>query len=157
MSAVARPKVIVGGDWWPLVCEGARREARRRSPGRQLQLPPLHPLLYQVATALLTAPDIARPFRAIFRGSKNVRFHQARVSGFDPAGRRVRTESGQEVAYDYLVLATGSTNNYFGNERLQAATSGMKTLGDALALRNHALACLERAAQPYPTRNGAGG
>ena len=149
MSAVARPKVvIVGGGFGGLSCAKAL-------DGKPVDVVLVDssnyhlftPLLYQVATALLTAPDIARPFRAIFRGSKNVRFQQARVSGFDPVGRRVRTESGQEVAYDYLVLATGSTNNYFGNERLQAATSGMKTLRDALALRNRALACLERAAQ----------
>lgn len=105
------------------------------------------PLLYQVATALLNMADIARPFRAIFRGSRNIRFRQAHVTALDFDRRRLRTSAGDELAYDYLVLATGSENNYFGNPALAEATLGMKTLGEAQALRNRVLACLERATQ----------
>ena len=105
------------------------------------------PLLYQVSTALLTAPDIARPFRTIFRGSPNVRFLQKRVTGADFTARTLHTADGDEVSYDYLVLATGSTDNYFGNELLAEHTISMKSLGAAQALRNHVLSCLERASQ----------
>ncbi len=105
------------------------------------------PLLYQVATALLTAPDVAKPYRAIFRGSPNIRYLQKHVTGTAFTRRALETADGDEVAYDYLVLATGSTDNYFGNESLAGATISMKTLGAAQALRNHVLACLERASQ----------
>lgn len=105
------------------------------------------PLLYQVATGLLNPSDIAYPFRSCFRGSPNVRFQQARVASIDQAAKLVRTEAGEGIGYDYLVLATGSTNNYFGDPGLAAFTLGMKTLEEALRLRNHVLTCLERAAQ----------
>jgi NADH dehydrogenase len=105
------------------------------------------PLLYQVATALLNPSDVAYPFRRVFRGSGNVRFRQATVAGVDVDRRAVRLHTGEEVGYDSLVLATGSTNAYFGNPGLAAGTVAMKTLDEALRLRNHALSCLERAAQ----------
>lgn len=149
MSGVARPRVvIVGGGFAGLSCAKAldgKAADVLLVDSRNYHL--FTPLLYQVATALLTAPDVAQPFRAIFRGSENVRFRQAHVSGFDPVLRVVHTAAGEQIDYDYLVLATGSADNYFGNEQLAAAAIGMKTLGDALALRNRVLSCLERAAQ----------
>ncbi len=105
------------------------------------------PLLYQVATSLLNPSDIAYPLRAIFRRSRNVRFRQAAVSDVDPERKVVRTVHGEEFGYDSLVLATGSTNNYFANESLAHHTLGMKTLAEAMRLRNHVLSCLELAAR----------
>jgi len=105
------------------------------------------PLLYQVATSLLNPSDIAYPFRAVFRRSRNVRFRQAAVTGVDLKRRVVRTHDGGDVPYDTLVLATGSENDYFANEELAAHTLGMKTLSEAMRLRNHVLACLEIAAR----------
>jgi len=105
------------------------------------------PLLYQVATGLLNPSDIAYPFRTCFRGSPNVRFQQARVATVDESAKHLVTEAGETISYDYLVLATGSTNNYFGDPALAAFTLGMKTLEEALRLRNHVLNCLEQAAQ----------
>jgi NADH dehydrogenase len=105
------------------------------------------PLLYQVGTALLNPSDIAMPFRTLFRRSRNVRFLQALVTGVDLETRRLSTKGGAEVPFDYLVLATGSTNNYFGNRELAQSTLAVKTMGEALALRQHVLSCLERAAQ----------
>ncbi len=105
------------------------------------------PLLYQVATSLLNPSDIAYPLRAIFRRSRNVRFRQAAVSDVDPERKVVRTALGEEFAYDSLLLATGSTNNYFANESLAYHTLGMKTLAEAMRLRNHVLSCLELAAR----------
>lgn len=107
------------------------------------------PLLYQVATALLNPSDIAYPLRACFRRSPNVRFHQARVASVDFDAKAIHTQIGQRITYDYLVLATGSSENYFGNEQLAESAFGLKTLGQALRLRNHVLACLERASQAH--------
>jgi NADH dehydrogenase len=105
------------------------------------------PLLYQVATSLLNPSDIAYPLRAIFRRSPNVRFRQASVRGVDLDRKTVRTSAGDEIGYDVLVLATGSANNYFSNEALARHTLGMKTLAEAMRLRNHVLSCLELAAR----------
>jgi NADH dehydrogenase len=108
------------------------------------------PLLYQVATALLNPSDIAYPLRSAFRRSTNVRFRLGAVTGVDLEARRVRLHDGEELSYDSLVLATGSTNAYFGNPDLARWSIGMKTLDEALRLRNHVLSCLERAAQSPP-------
>src|SRR5256712_5025205 len=109
------------------------------------------PLLYQVATGLLNPSDIAYPLRTIFRHSPNVRFRQATVTRVDLASKVVRLDASPPVSYDYLVLATGSTDNYFGNEEVARVSLGLKTLEDATRLRNHVLTCLERAdALPDP-------
>ena len=71
------------------------------------------PLLYQVAAAELEPENIANPVRSILRNFKNVRFSMTEVRGLDPTGKVVET-SGGSVPYDYLILATGSTTNYFG-------------------------------------------
>src|SRR5437867_6754270 len=76
------------------------------------------PLLYQVATSLLNPSDIAYPLRAIFRRSRNVRFRQLGIDAVDLDAKNVRTSAGDEIPYDSLVLATGSTNDYFANESL---------------------------------------
>ena len=103
------------------------------------------PLLYQVATSLLNPSDIAYPLRAIFRRSRNVRFRQGAVTAVDTERRVVRTALDEEFTYDSLVIATGSENNYFANESLAHHTLGMKTLEEAMRLRNHVLGCLELA------------
>src|SRR4051794_38813197 len=105
------------------------------------------PLLYQVATALLDPSDIAYPFRTVFRRSRNVRFRQARVTAVDFEARRLSVAGGGDIAYEVLVLGTGSANAYFGNPQLAERTIGMKALDEAMRLRNHVLSCLERAAQ----------
>jgi NADH dehydrogenase len=105
------------------------------------------PLLYQVATALLDPSDIAFPLRRVFRKSRNVRFRQAMVTGVDFQARIAQTHTGDSIAYDTLVLATGGRNNYFGNAPLAEHSIGMKTLPEALRLRYHVLSCLEQAEQ----------
>jgi NADH:ubiquinone reductase (H+-translocating) len=105
------------------------------------------PLLYQVASALLNPSAIAYPFRARFRRSPNVRFRQVKVTGVDLEHRSMRTAGDAALGCDYLVLASGSENNYYGNEGLARASIGLKTLEEALRLRNHTLSCLERAAE----------
>jgi NADH dehydrogenase len=105
------------------------------------------PLLYQVATALLNPADIIYPFRSVLRRLRNVRFYQASIAHIDLERRALTTSRGRELTYDYLVLATGSTTDYFGNADLTERTLAMKTLEEAQRLRNHLLACLEHAAQ----------
>src|SRR2546427_2508692 len=94
------------------------------------------PLLYQVATALLDPSDIAYPLRRAFRKSRNVRFRQAMVTGVDLDKRTITTHLGDSIEYDTLVLATGGTNNYFGNTPLAEHSIGLKSLPEALRLRN---------------------
>lgn len=102
------------------------------------------PLLYQVATAALEEEAIAYPVRAIFRKHKNVDFQMANVSRIDFAKKAVYTDSST-YTYDYLVLAAGSANNYFGNNALSAQTYGLKDINEAEKLRNRLLYNFEQA------------
>jgi NADH dehydrogenase len=102
------------------------------------------PLLYQVATAGVESESVAYPVRAIVRKYGNVSFRMATVEGVDLARRVVRTNMGQ-VRYDYLVLAAGSANNYFGNDALAKETYGLKDIDEAEQLRNRVLSSFERA------------
>jgi len=138
--------VIVGAGFGGLEC--ARKLSKSEVDVLLLDRAGCHlftPLLYQVATALLNPSEIAFPLRTLFRKSPNVRVATTAVTGIDLTRRVVRASPGEEIPYDYLVLATGSTNNYRGNERLADNSIGLKTLEDGTHLRNHVLACLERA------------
>jgi NADH dehydrogenase len=107
------------------------------------------PLLYQVATCGLDPSGIAYPIRSIFRGANNIRFLLGEVSNIDTTERCVdiNTESGsRRISYDHLILAAGSVTNFFGNSSLQAYGFGLKSLSDAVVLRNHILKLFEQAA-----------
>jgi NADH dehydrogenase len=101
------------------------------------------PLIYQVATALLDPGEVAQPVRKLIRGVRNCDFRLGDVTSIDLDSRRVATSYG-ELPYEYLVLATGSVSNYFGNRSMQARSFGLKDLADALAIRNRTLARFER-------------
>src|SRR5690606_22412925 len=103
------------------------------------------PLLYQVATAGLSAPDIAAPLRHILRRQKNVEVRMATVARIDAAGKRVELDDGSAIAFDFLLLASGATHAYFGNDHWAAHAPGLKTLDDALDLRRKLLLAFERA------------
>jgi NADH dehydrogenase len=100
------------------------------------------PLLYQVASALLDPGEIARPVRELIRPLDNVDFRQANVTGADLEKRLLLTDRGS-VPYDYLVLATGSRSEYFGNQTLARHAFGLKDLDEGLALRNRVLSQFE--------------
>ena len=102
------------------------------------------PLLYEVGTALLDPSEIAYPVRGIFHRVANVDFKVGRVTAIDIASRTVRTDEG-DLVYDYLVVAAGSVNNFFGNHGAARHAFALKDLGEALALRNHVLARFEEA------------
>lgn len=93
------------------------------------------PLLYQVATAGLEPSSIAFPFRKVFQGYKHFHFRLAEVKNIRSADKIVETTLG-ELQYDYLVIATGAGNNFFGNERIKQFSLPMKSISEALALRN---------------------
>lgn len=101
-------------------------------------------LLYQVSTAVLGENEIAYPIRAMFRKYKNVDFFLGEVTDFDTEKQLVITKNG-EIPYDYLIVATGSTTNFFGMKSIEAGTFPMKTLDEAAHIRDHVLRCLERA------------
>jgi NADH:ubiquinone reductase (H+-translocating) len=100
------------------------------------------PLLYQVASALLDPGEIARPVRALIRPIPNVEFRQAQVTGADLERRVLSTDRGP-IPYDYLVLATGSQSDFFGNASLARHAFGLKDLDEGLALRNRVLSQFE--------------
>jgi NADH:quinone reductase (non-electrogenic) len=110
------------------------------------------PLLYQVATAALSPGDVASPIRWVLRHQKNVRVLLAEARRIDVAGRRVILDDSAgvapgeaTVAYDYLILATGSTHAYFGHPEWAARAPGLKTLDDALEIRRQVLLAFEAA------------
>ncbi|MVT08478.1 NAD(P)/FAD-dependent oxidoreductase [Chitinophaga tropicalis] len=102
------------------------------------------PLIYQLATGFLETSSICYPFRKLLRGKKNVRFHMGELLRVDPATRTCYLNNG-ELSYDYLVFATGTETNYFGNENIRRNAIPMKTVNDALEMRNTLLKRLELA------------
>jgi NADH dehydrogenase len=102
------------------------------------------PLLYQVASGLLDPSAIASPVRTIERRARNVDVLRAEVIGVDLDHRRLTT-SASDLDYDYLVLASGSVTDYFGNDEARKHSVGLKDLGEAIALRSRLLTCFEQA------------
>ncbi len=101
------------------------------------------PLLYQVATAALSPGDIASPIRGILHRHKNVEVLLGEAVGFDLEARRVRLKDGNELAYDYLIVASGATHSYFGHPQWSAIAPGLKTLEDATEIRRRVLLAFE--------------
>jgi NADH dehydrogenase len=107
------------------------------------------PLMYQVATARLEPASISFPLRKVFQHSKNVRIRIADVAGVDTEAKIVRTSIG-DYAYDYLILAQGCKTNYFGNENLEKCAFPMKSVPEAIQLRNRILQTFEDAVITKP-------
>src|SRR5690349_14322333 len=113
------------------------------------------PLLYQVATAGLSAPDIAAPLRHILRTQRNVTVRLDEARAIDVAAKRVTLENGA-LDFDYLIVATGSTHAYFGHDDWAPFAPGFKTLDDALGIRRRVLAAFEAAEREEdPSRRDA--
>jgi NADH:quinone reductase (non-electrogenic) len=106
------------------------------------------PLLYQVATSLLSPGQIASPIRSILRRQRNATVHMAEVTGIDARRRVVLTQiDGRAdcIPYDYLIVATGVRHSYFGRNAFEPFAPGLKTLADAVNVRNRILAAFEAA------------
>ena len=139
--------VIVGGGFGGL----AIAQALRNTPVQVVLIDKqnfhtFQPLLYQVSTASLEAESIIYPFRKVFEDQDNLYFRLAEVQRVDPEGRHIETSIGL-MRYDYLVLATGATTNYYGDEQMARHALAMKNIDDALALRNTILNNFEKALQ----------
>jgi len=114
------------------------------------------PLLYQVATSLLNAEDVGAPVRSMFRHQDNVSFRMATVTGVDVPGHKINLEDGNQLTYDYLVLAGGATVNYFNTPGAAEHAFPLYTLMNAVTLRNRIMERFE-AADRDPTLIEDGG
>src|SRR2546426_10874867 len=103
------------------------------------------PLLYQVASSLLNAEDVGAPVRSLFRHQENVTFRMATVTGVDLVDHKVQLEDGSRSAYDYLVLAGGTTVNYFNTPGAAEHAFPLYTLMNAVTLRNRVIERFEAA------------
>ncbi len=155
-----RPRIIVvGGGFAGL----AAVKALKNAPVHILLIDRrnhhvFQPLLYQVATAMLPTSDIAAPIREVLRKQENVIVAMAEVTGVDPERRQVLVSAPDRgettVAYDYLVLATGVTQSYFGHDEFARFAPGLKSLEDAQAIRSKLLRAYETAeTEPDPSKH----
>lgn len=150
---LSRPRVVVVGGGFAGV-EAARAAAKAPVDVLLIDKTNHHlfqPLLYQVATAVLSPAEIASPIRQLFKNLPNVAVVLAEVTGVDVAQKCVigRTELGptneRRVPFDYLVLATGLRTDYFGHDDWKARAPGLKTLSDATHIRADILRVFEAA------------
>ena len=142
-----RPKVVIAGAGFGGI-EAARALAKSPVDITIVDRQNHHcfqPLLYQVATAALSPADIAWPIRHILRGQDNVTVLLAEVVGVDVARRRVLLSGAEPIAYDHLVVATGSMHSYFGHDEWAEFAPGLKRIVDATRIRRSILLGFERA------------
>lgn len=138
--------VIIGGGFAGLNCA----KSLANDPGFEVVLLDrqnhhlFQPLLYQVATAALSAPDIARSLRAVLSKARNVRVILGEVESIDSSGKKVVTRENS-YPYDSLVIAAGARTSYFGNDQWARHTLPLKTLEDSRAIRHQVLNALEEA------------
>src|SRR5438552_4823461 len=147
--AVQPHVVSLGGGFGGL----AAARALRRAPVRVTLVDRrnhhlFQPLLYQVATAALNPSNIAMPIRAILRRQKNATVLLAEATAVDVAARKVVLTDG-DLAYDYLILATGATHSYFGHDDWAPFAPGLKSIEDALEIRRRVLLAYEAAAREH--------
>lgn len=142
-----KPKVvIVGGGFGGLWA--AKSLANRRVDVTLIDRKNHHvfqPLLYQVATAVLSPGEVAQPIRRILHYAKNIEVILGEVMGFDTANNRVRLDDGSEVGFDYLIVAAGARHAYFGHDDWEVSAPGLKTLEDAVEIRRRVLLAFELA------------
>jgi NADH:ubiquinone reductase (H+-translocating) len=144
--STARPKVVIIGAGFGGL-ETARALGRSEVDITLIDRRNFHlfqPLLYQVATAALSPGDIAWPTRSIFKPRKNVTVLMADITGVDTVARTV-TDGSVVIPYDYLIVATGAAHSYFGHDEWAQYAPALKTIDDALKIRERLLSAFERA------------
>ena len=142
--------VIVGGGFGGLAAAKALRKTSAQVILIDRQNHHLfQPLLYQVATSVLSPGQIASPIRGILRKQRNTTVLLGEVTRVDSDRRRVFVDSvdreGVAVEYDYLILATGASHSYFGHDEFEQFAPGLKSLADAVSIRNRILRAFEQA------------
>jgi NADH dehydrogenase len=142
----SRPKVVVvGAGFGGLeIAKALRRTAADITVVDRQNHHCFQPLLYQVATAALSPADVAWPIRHILRAQSNATVLMADVSGVDPGRKLLHTDFG-DLAFDYLVIATGATHSYFGHDEWSAVAPGLKRIEDATRIRRSILIAFEQA------------
>ena len=138
--------IIIGGGFGGLDGKGARRK-------RQLDVLLIdktnhhlfQPLLYEVATAALSPGEIATPLREILRHQKQTSVIMGEVVSIDKRAKKVALSNGNTFSYDYLIIATGARHSYFGNNAWESYAPGLKTISDALRIREQILISFEKA------------
>jgi NADH:ubiquinone reductase (H+-translocating) len=159
MSEAVPRVVIVGGGFGGLAAAKALRKTDADVIIIDRQNHHLfQPLLYQVATSVLSPGQIASPIRGILRKQGNTTVILGEVTGVDADRRRVFVDSsdraGVAVEYDYLILATGASHSYFGHDEFEPFAPGLKSLADAVSIRNRILQAFEQAeAEEDPKRH----
>jgi NADH dehydrogenase len=151
--------IIVGGGFGGL----ATAKALRKTPAQIVLIDRANhhlfqPLLYQVATSVLTPGQIGSPIRGILRNQKNTAVILGEVTGVDKDQKSVIVRNADREAvslsYDYLILATGVTHSYFGHNEFEKFAPGLKSLADAVVIRNKILQAFEQAeAEEDPSRH----
>jgi NADH:ubiquinone reductase (H+-translocating) len=149
--------VIIGGGFGGLYAARALRNAPVRVTlidRRNYHL--FQPLLYQVATAALSPADIAAPIRQVLRKQENTEIFLAEVTNICVKHRRVEVADGRTAEYDYLILAAGSVDQYFGHDEWRRIAPGLKSVDDATKIRRRFLLAFEAAEQePDPEKQAA--
>lgn len=149
--------VIVGGGFGGLYAARALKDARARVwliDRRNHHL--FQPLLYQVATAALSPAEIAAPIRQVLRKYENVEVYLAEVTDIRLAERRVEVADGRTADYDYLIVAAGAVDQYFGHDEWRRVAPGLKSVDDATEIRRRYLLAFEAAEQePDPAKRAA--
>ena len=138
--------VIIGGGFGGL--QAAKALARKPVRVTLIDKKNHHtfqPLLYQVATAVLSPGEIASPIRRILYKYQNIEVLLGEVGSFDKERHKVILRSGAEVGYDYLIVAAGARHSYFGHDEWEADAPGLKTLEDAVEIRRRVLLAFEKA------------
>lgn len=103
------------------------------------------PLLYEVATAALSPGEIATPLREILRKQENTTVIMGEVTEIDPVQKHVKIANGDLIGFDYLIVAVGARHSYFGNDQWEPFAPGLKTISDALKIREQILISFEKA------------
>ncbi len=138
--------IIIGGGFAGLNC--ARSLASSKHEILLIDKTNHHlfqPLLYQVATAVLSPADIAVPIRDIFRNNKNVKVLMGDVKTIDKKNKKIVLKSKKVFDFDYLIVAVGAKHSYFGNSEWEPYAGGLKTIQDALDIREKILLAFEKA------------
>lgn len=149
--------VVVGGGFAGLhAARGLARASARVTVVDRRNHHVFQPLLYQVATAALSPADIAAPIRHVLRGQENVEVVLGEVLDVDLEARRVSCAGGRTLEYDFLVLAAGAVDRYFGHDEWRPVAPGLKGLEDAVEIRRRFLLAFEAAEQVRePVRRAA--